>query len=131
MKYPFNIYYSGFFLIELLVAITLLSIFSLLIAQFQVKIIALEHNNLSYRQALNLANSIIDEISVRKTIKNHMVQGNFTIITESLDGLLTGSHQKGNEQPNLKRLSLNKISVSWLDFSKKHQQISLEFGIIL
>ncbi len=132
MKYPFNIYYSGFFLIELLVAIGLLSIFSLLVAQYQVKIISVEYDSLKYRQALNLANDIIEEIAISKSFKNQFLKDDFTVNLESLDGLLKGENlKKGNEQSNLKRLSLNRISVSWFNFSKKRQQISLEFGVIV
>ena len=116
--------YSGFFLIELLVAIGIFGGLCLLVSQFHWQIIAQEYDSRKYIEAVNLASTIIDEISVSKgKYTNSFKHNSFTILIEPLVNT--------NKDNKLKSFQSNNITISWKSLNSKKQKIVVNFGIII
>lgn len=118
--------HSGFFLIELLVALGIFSLTCLLIAQFHSTIIIGQQESEKYYSALNLASSIIDEVITFGIQKNNFKIGEFDILIE---GQPPSKNMKSGVKL-AKEFNLMTISVIWITMTGKQRRIAVDFGLI-
>lgn len=118
--------YTGFLLIELLIAIGIFASFSVLIAGFHRQIIERQRDILTYTSAIYLAGTIMDEISINPNqYLSSFKHDNFTILISPIN------KNQENIKTNSKVFQHNNIIISWKTINGKKQKISFNFGTII
>lgn len=118
--------YSGFFLIELLIALGILAMLFLGIFHFQVSISEQKYEAKKYNEALCILSSIIEEMSVKGLNNRDRLQvKDFKISTQDLYKKIFNP----TEPKNI--FVLKKMAISWKNLKGKKREISLVSGFIL
>lgn len=113
--------HSGFFLIELLVALGIFSITCLVMAQFHAKIAFAQHESKNKLLALNIASYVIEEIQVLGVSQKKLKSGIFDVFIEYPDFKATQNKQK--------QFGWAKVAVSWKSLNQQ-ENISIDFGVV-
>lgn len=78
---------QGFLLVEIIIALAVMSICSLTLVMAQVCLVQQQHESYCYITAVNLARTFIEKIQVEGRLPTHTTQkGNFTISWYTLPG---------------------------------------------
>jgi type II secretory pathway pseudopilin PulG len=121
--------YSGFFLIELLVALGILAMVCLVTAHFHANISEQKYEAKKYMSALNVLNSFIDESYIYGFTGKIIKIDSFKIEIEDI--FQFPFLIKEGEQSKTKKFQMKKISISWESLKGKERRIFLICGFIL
>lgn len=126
MKY-ISYKYSGFFLIELLVAIGIFSILTLWVAQIHWKSVEIAYNTKKYIDALNIASSVLEEMQLLN-LQPETKRNDFLVSIKSIPFPLP---QLPLTNQKIKKFQLNYVTVSYKSISGNNEKISLCSGSII
>jgi len=115
--------YSGFFLIELLISIAILSFISLIITKFHCTVMQAQFETGKYLEAVNIAGSTIEEITAGFEPKPFK-KGDFFVSFANLATTLT------KDQNKLKEFKPGNLTVTWNSLSGKQRKLILFYGVI-
>lgn len=115
----FNNKYSGFLLLELLIAIMVFGIISVAIASFHASISVQRQEAITFSKGLEIANNYIEEFSSNvQRLPFEAEKDNFFIRIYEYEKSLSANY------------NLLKIEVSWATKRKRKQNINMIFGIL-
>lgn len=116
---PFNNKYSGFLLLELLIAIMVFGIISMAIASFHASISVQRQEAINFSKALEIANNCVEEFSsTTQKLPFKVEKDNFFIRIYEYEKSLSTNY------------NLLKIEVEWTTKRKRKQNINMIFGIL-